>query len=242
MILILGGTGDARRFGRLASEADIDGTISIVGATSEPAPQSMPVRVGPFGGLDKLRAYLRDQSIDAVVDMTHPFARQMTGRAVEACSAESIPFLRFERPVWEPIPGAKWQSAPSPARVVDYVPRDAKVFVAAGPNSALEFGLAGYNVLCRRAEPTDAMPPDGWRWIVARPPYDLDAERELLHREKIDLMICKNSGGDAGRTKLDAAAQLGIPIVMLERPSLPDGVKTAQTLWGALEWVKATLR
>lgn len=242
MILILGGTADARRFGRLVNDADMRGVISMVGATKAPAGQALPVRVGPFGGLSNLRAYLRDELVRCVVDMTHPFARQMTARGAEACAAEDIPFLRFERPQWHPGAQDRWTMAHSPQDVAGLVPKGARVLVAAGPESAKIYGLEGYNVLCRRAEPTDAQPPEGWSWVVGRPPYLLADELDLLQRESIDLMVCKNAGGDENFAKLAACAQLGIPVVMVQRPPLPEGIKTVETLWAALDWAKSKRR
>lgn len=41
------------------------------------------------------------------------------------------------------------------------------------------------------------------------------------------------------RAKLDAAAALEVPVVMVARPPLPEGVTTVGTVADAAEWVGA---
>jgi precorrin-6A/cobalt-precorrin-6A reductase len=55
----------------------------------------------------------------------------------------------------------------------------------------------------------------------------------------IDALVTKNSGGDMTRPKLDAAGDLGIPVVMVDRPKLPDDVRTVTTVSEAAAWVRA---
>ena len=52
-------------------------------------------------------------------------------------------------------------------------------------------------------------------------------------------LVTKNSGGDMTRPKLDAAAALGVAVVMVERPALPEGVTTVSTVDDAAEWVRS---
>jgi precorrin-6A/cobalt-precorrin-6A reductase len=51
--------------------------------------------------------------------------------------------------------------------------------------------------------------------------------------------VTKNSGGDMTRGKLDAAVALGVPVVMVARPALPDRVMTVGTVEEAACWVAA---
>lgn len=242
MILILGGTAEARRFGRLVAGAELEATISMAGATLSPAPQALPTRIGGFGGEEGLRSYLRDNHVLAVIDMTHPFARQMTARAAQVCAALDLPYLRFERLPWVPCPGAQWTHVSDPALVAEAVPEGARILLTTGPGSAEKLGLEGRDVICRRIDLAEGRAPEGWRWLVARPPFSLEDELALMRRERITLLIAKNSGGGDGSAKLDAAARLDIPVVMIERPPLPEGIKVVGTLWAALAWAKSMAR
>ena len=61
------------------------------------------------------------------------------------------------------------------------------------------------------------MPPD-LRLLQARGPFDREAELRLLTDERIEVMVSKNSGGDATYAKIEAARALGLPVVMIARP------------------------
>ena len=88
-------------------------------------------------------------------------------------------------------------------------------------------------------------PPDGdalplrHHLLLSRGPYRYDDELELLRVHRIDALVTKNSGGDMTRAKVDAADALGVPVVMVDRPPLPDGVLAVPTLTEAEAWVRA---
>ncbi|HKH53541.1 MAG TPA: cobalt-precorrin-6A reductase, partial [Mycobacterium sp.] len=49
-------------------------------------------------------------------------------------------------------------------------------------------------------------------------------------------------GGRMTRPKLDAAAALGVAVMMVDRPPLPPGVTTVSTVDEAVIWVTSTPR
>lgn len=239
MILILGGTGEARGLGTLLRDSGIAGEISMAGVTRAPAPQALPVRVGGFGGAAGMRAYLRERHVRAVVDATHPFSRDMTNRAAQLCREMDLPFLRVERPGWEPQPGDRWERLTDPCLLRAHLPLEGRIFLTTGPGHVADFGLEGRDVLCRRIDASDAPPPPGWRWLVARPPFALEDEIALLKRENITHLVTKNSGGEQAAAKLGAARHLGLPVLMLERKTLPEGIEIAASIWAAMGWIEA---
>ena len=58
-------------------------------------------------------------------------------------------------------------------------------------------------------------------------------------QHRIDCLVTKNSGGEMTRPKLDAAAALGVSVVMVNRPALPDGVTAVSTVDDAVAWVSS---
>jgi precorrin-6A/cobalt-precorrin-6A reductase len=76
--------------------------------------------------------------------------------------------------------------------------------------------------------------------VLDRGPYELAAERDLLVRHRVEVIVAKNAGGTATRAKLDAARELGLPVVMVERPSQP-AVPRVATAEDARRWVQVTL-
>ncbi|MFT4162782.1 cobalt-precorrin-6A reductase [Shinella sp.] len=220
-ILILGGTTEARDLAaRLAGRADLAITLSLAGRTLDPAPQPVPVRSGGFGGAEGLAAYLRGEAIDLLIDATHPFARQISANARAASEATGIPLLRLERLGWEEMEGDRWTriaSIPDAVAALGTEPR--RVFLAIGRQEAKAFDAAPqHHYLVRSVDPVDP-PLDAphVEYLLARGPFPVEAEVELLRDRRIEVIVSKNSGGDATHGKIAAARILGLPVILVER-------------------------
>ncbi|MEU1517101.1 precorrin-6A/cobalt-precorrin-6A reductase, partial [Streptomyces sp. NPDC005811] len=111
----------------------------------------------------------------------------------------------------------------------------------AGPNFAgPEFaGPGGLWFLVRCVEPPEGPRPARAEILLDRGPFTLDGERELLRRHRIDVVVTKDSGGAATAPKLTAAREAGLPVVVVRRPPLPEGVPVTPTPEAAARWVAA---
>ncbi len=240
-ILLLGGTGEARRLAtRLAHRPGLSVILSFAGRTDIPADQPVPFRIGGFGGVDGLRAYLSSERIDAVVDATHPFAAAMSANAFAACRVERVPLVRLIRPAWTPEPGDRWLPVAGFSEVVQALgPSSRRVFLTIGLGGLETFAGAPQHAYLIRSisEPDGPAPPDAV-FLRDRPPYDVHGETELMRKARIDILVTKNSGGAATVAKLAAARALGLPVVMIERPRLPD-VPEFATEDALLNWIDA---
>ena len=54
--------------------------------------------------------------------------------------------------------------------------------------------------------------------IVGRGPFALKDELALLQEHKINVVVSKNSGGEIGYTKIVAARELGLEVIMISPP------------------------
>ncbi|MBZ9986039.1 cobalt-precorrin-6A reductase [Mesorhizobium sp. BH1-1-5] len=232
-ILILGGTTEARQLaGKLARRADSSVTLSLAGRTESPVAQGVPVRVGGFGGVDGLAAYLREEHVDLLIDATHPYAARISANAAEASRQGGVPILALRRPGWEPVAGDRWtlvDDVAEAARALGTAPR--RVFLAIGRQEAGAFEAAPqHRYLIRSVDPVEPKlaVPDAL-YLLARGPFPEADERALLEKYGIDAVVSKNSGGEATFGKITAARALGIEVVMIRRPTLP-GVPSAETV------------
>ena len=235
-ILILGGTTEASTLARLLIARPWPATLSLAGRTRDPIPQPIPTRIGGFGGPPGLVAYLREHQIDALIDATHPFAAQMTRHAAQAAALTNTPLLAIHRPAWERI--GLWQEVPSIQAAADAlgsVPR--RVLLTIGQKDLAPFTAAPHHTYVVRSIDPPSAPPPGALVLTARGPYVETAERALLQRHRIDIMVSKNAGGAATVAKLAAAAALGVKIVIIARPPLPEGLATVPTAEAALSWL-----
>ncbi|MBS1001039.1 cobalt-precorrin-6A reductase [Acetobacter persici] len=246
-VLILGGTTEASGLCRLLEHnSAFAPTLSLAGVTSNPHLPEIAIRLGGFGGPDGLQHWLTQNAIQAVIDATHPFAATMSQHAATACAALGLPLLRLERPAWKPVPGDTWHSvanltaaASLLADPAGFGQRPLQVFLTTGRKEVAPFCMAPqHTYLLRSIEPPDpATLPPSTTVLSARGPFDYAAERALMKAHQIACLVTKNSGGIATFPKLEAARNLGCPVIMIERPPHPP-CPHVQTPAEALLWLQ----
>lgn len=226
-VLILGGTRDAMNLAaELLNRPPIRATYSLAGRTRRPLPSGLPTRRGGFGGVAGLADYLRQQAVDVLVDATHPFAAQMSANAVAASRACQIPLARLDRQPWQAQPEDNWHSATDLADAADKLPHlsrpGQRILLATGGRSLHHFEhIRQRHFTVRCVDAPDPRPQFAdWSLLTQRGPFTLDGELALLGQRRIDLIVCKNSGGSAADAKLQAARQLALPVLMVERPAV----------------------
>ena len=243
-ILILGGTAEARQLAaELAKRRDLAITLSLAGRTAQPAVQTVPVRVGGFGGAQGLAAYLVAERIGFLIDATHPYAAVMAANAAEAAKRSGVPILALRRPPWSPVAGDRWIDADDIEHAVSLLgSAPCQVFLAIGRKEVRAFSSAPqHHYLIRSVDPVD--PPlavPNASYLVARGPFSEADERALLEKHRIEVVVAKNSGGSATYGKIAAARALGIKVVMLRRPMLP-AVPSAGNVKDAVAWLDHAL-
>jgi precorrin-6A/cobalt-precorrin-6A reductase len=238
-VLILGGTSQGRLLAeRLAGDARFDALLSFAGRTASLQAPAVPHRVGGFGGMAGLVTFLRAGRFDALLDATHAFAARMSVHAVEAAQTLQLPLLRVEHPAWTQQPGDLWHEVADmqqAAHALGSAPR--RVFLTIGRQEIDAFTLAPqHHYLARAVDPFELPLPNA-RLISARGPFDEAAERALLEREAIDVLVSKNAGTDATYAKLAAARALQLPVIMVRRPQLP-AAEIASSVDAAEAWLQ----
>ncbi|GIF05994.1 cobalt-precorrin-6A reductase [Actinoplanes siamensis] len=234
-ILILGGTTEARELaGLVAGEHQV--ITSLAGRTSTPRLPAGEVRVGGFGGVDGLSAFLAERGIDVLVDATHPFAAGMTRNAFAASRAAAVPLLIVRRPGWTASPDDDWRRVASAAEAADVLAAEPRrVFLTTGRQTLAAFAHLGHCwFLARSVEPPDPPTPRRLEVLLGRGPFTVDGERRLLAEHRIDVLVTKDSGGPDA--KLVAARAEGVPVLMIDRPALP-AAPSVPTAEAAAAWL-----
>ncbi|SEG98003.1 precorrin-6A/cobalt-precorrin-6A reductase [Nonomuraea solani] len=235
-VLILGGTAEARSLAQ-ALTPGVHVVSSLAGRVSRPRLPVGEVREGGFGGPEGLAAYLTEERIDALVDATHPFAERMTASAALASAQAAVPLLVLRRPGWQEGPGDSWRRVATLHEAAALLAGQ-RVFLTTGRRSLPVFaGLPGVWLLARSVDPPEPPVPAGVHVLLDRGPYTVEGELALIREHRLDVLVTKDSGGAMTTAKLVAARELGLPVIMVNRPPLPEGVRSVDTVEAAVAWV-----
>lgn len=238
-VLILGGTGDAAELAAKAANLGIEVIVSLAGRTRQPKDVAGNIRIGGFGGVAGLTAYLRDEAIDLLIDATHPFAAQISLNAIASAAEVGIGALMLVRPMWERVMGDNWIEVESiEAAALKLSLSSKRVFLTIGRQELAAFAhTEDIWFLMRMIDPPqpNTLVPKGLL-LYDRGPFTLASERQLLIQHAIDTIVSKNSGGDATYAKIIAARELNIPVVMVQRPAIPQSDRVAN-VEAALNWL-----
>jgi precorrin-6A/cobalt-precorrin-6A reductase len=237
-ILILGGTGEARELAAELVAAGVDVLSSLAGRVQAPRLPDGPVRIGAFGGAEGLATFLRAEGITGVIDATHPFAGTITAHAAQAAAQAGVPLLVLRRPEWEAEPS--WEvvrDIRAAAAAVRAWPGES-VFLTTGRRDLDVFAADDrHDFLVRTVDPPDGPVPLRMTLVLDRGPYTVEGESALMRDHGVGLLVTKNSGGPMTEAKLRAARDLGVQVLMVQRPPLPPGSAVVTTVAGAARWV-----
>jgi precorrin-6A/cobalt-precorrin-6A reductase len=224
-ILVLGGTTEAGLLAKALARAGVDAVYSYAGRTAAPVAQPIPVRTGGFGGAEGLEHWLRAEAITRVVDATHPFAARISVNAVAACARAGVPLVALQRPAWAPEQGDDWTLVPDVSAAVAALPQaPARVFLAIGRQTLAPFAARPqHHYLLRLVDPPEGpLPLPDAVAVIARGPFDMVTDLALLRDHAISHVVAKNAGGAGASAKLQAARALRLPVILIDRPAVPD--------------------
>ncbi|NIJ13718.1 precorrin-6A/cobalt-precorrin-6A reductase [Saccharomonospora amisosensis] len=243
LVLILGGTSEARALAAALVASGVRVVSSLAGRVASPRLPEGEVRVGGFGGPNGLAGWLTEYDITAVVDATHPFAERIGESAVRGTALAGVPLLRLERPGWVPTPGDDWHWVDTLREAAAVVPSlGSRAFLTSGRQGLSAFAHAsGVWFLARCVDPPEPPLPPRLEVLLSRGPYRVADELALLREHRIEVLVTKDSGGSLTSAKLTAARQLRVPVVVVRRP--PRAATESVTSVDAAEaWVLERVR
>ncbi|KJK09134.1 MULTISPECIES: cobalt-precorrin-6A reductase [Pseudomonas] len=231
-ILLLGGITEALAIARTLGPEHV---YSLAGIGRVPSDLKCQVRVGGFGGADGLAAYLLGESIDLLIDATHPYAAQISANAARASQLTGVPCWALRRPAWQAQAADDWREVAGWAELIEALrPFRRPLFTLGREPLAHLDEIPAHQFWTLRA--LEACPSnDRCEVIGARGPFQLEDERTLFERRQIDVLISKNSGSAATEPKLQVARERGITVLILGRPQLPDVSRHFSTVQALLQ-------
>lgn len=239
-VLVLSGTFEGREIAASLHAQGLKVIASLAGATRSPRAQDVPTRIGGFGGAMGFEGFLKENSISAVLDATHPFAHEISARSNAVCTRLGIPYCLYDRPEWQPEAGDNWTPLRDERDAATHIAARSTVFLATGRKTLERFdNLQSCRLICRQIDPPSGpFPFANGEFLIGRPPFSVQDEIALFKSLKVDWLIVKNAGGSASFSKLEAARQLSLKVGMIMRPDLSDAPRV-ETIEQAIEWGKA---
>lgn len=233
-ILVLAGTAEARHLCEQIANLDLLATASLAGATRNPAALPVNTRIGGFGGVEGLTNWLRHNEIGAVIDATHPFARQMPWSAHRACEELGVPLLRLLRAAFPPADTDHRVRGTTGA--ASALPTGARAFLTTGRREIAAFeARRDCTFVLRSIDPAGPV-PDHFTKITAAPLESEAEETALMHNHRITHLVARDSGG-VGNAKIAAARAAGVAVILIERPEQPPCDHVA-SVPEAVAWLK----
>ena len=155
-----------------------------------------------------------------------------------------MPFMALRRPPWRAVAGDRWievNDTGAAVRAIGEKCRAASLSRSAATSSAPFTGAPQHRYLVRSVDPVDPpLPLPHVAYITARGPFSEADDRALMTAHKIDVVIAKNSGGNAAYGKIAAARALGIDVILLRRPAAP-AAPAVETMDDAMAWLDHAL-
>lgn len=239
-ILLLGGTTEATALAeRLSRMGSIKAVLSLAGRTAQPAESPLTTRVGGFGGVEGLSAYLQQEAVNLVIDATHPFAARISTNAIAASQASGVPLLAIERPPWTRVADDDWIEHDSIEAAVSALPEEPQDIFSGLGRQAIDAlcHAPQHRYLIRVVDPLECPAILAHAEVIAsRGPFCTGNDARLFADYNIHYVLSKNAGGSAAYSKIEAARQLGITVHMIRRPALPART-TVATANEALAWI-----
>lgn len=230
-LLIIGGTADALSIAQSLIDADHNVTYSIAGIVRQPKlgcrilSGGFRVQLTPEGekhfanGVEGLQWHLQEEAYDLIVDATHPYAVQISNNIILAAKQVGVPVWRYLRSPWQKSEQNNWQEFASLEEIIAQLQPYHTPFFTVGREvfSKKDLREPNQHWLVRSAgiETANTLEITELKDLG---PFKLENELTLFKSHGVDVLISKNSGGEAVAAKLDAARQLGLPVFMLARP------------------------
>ncbi|GAA4547125.1 hypothetical protein GCM10023097_28110 [Streptomyces collinus] len=142
----------------------------------------------------------------------------------------------LRRPGWLPGLGDRWHLVDSLHAAADLLPRcGSRVFLTTGRTSPAAFAhLRDRHFVVRSVELFEQPMPPHTGVLPARGPFTVADESALPREHCVDVLVTKDSGAEATAAKLMAARELALPVVVVRRPPLPDGLAPVPDVAGVL--------
>lgn len=233
-VWLIGGTGDSATIAKLLVNAEINLTISV--ATPNillTYPSGLSVHKGRMNR-EQMQTFCQAQNIKAVVDVSHPYAVEVSQGAIATANQLNIPYLRYERANYQSSSRLQASSVITEldsfaTLLADNYLQNQRVLLTVGckvlplfkswHHQATLFARLLPKISSLQTAIEAGFTSD--RLIAIRPPISIELEKALWQKWNISLVVTKASGKAGGEDiKCQVAEDLNIPLIVIARPQV----------------------
>jgi len=249
-VLVIAGTADARQIISELAKLNLRVVATVTssfGSELMDGCQNVEVCEGKLGA-EEMASLIKETGVSCLVDASHPYAREASINAIDACQKSKVEYLRFERPEtnsgYEGIIRVK--SFEEAAEKLENF--DGNILLTVGSNNIKLFTqkVSDYRRrLFARVLPQSSVLAKceeagltANNIIAVKGPFSVEMNVEMLKHCQAVVIVTKDSGSTGGTDeKFEAAKRLGIPVILVERPEV-DYVNIASSIEAVVEFVK----
>jgi len=232
-VIVMAGTEDARRIiSRLSGMPWVEVTATATTEHGSDLAEKSGASRTVTGALDSdgLRELMADLDACILIDATHPFAAQATANALRACRETGTFYVRFERPEVIPDGVIRVGSFREAGEVASSLIGDGEVVMHLAGVSTLGDVLRSLEperVAVRVLPSTSSIEKclqlgvPASHIIAMQGRFSAEMNLAILREYCAGAVITKESGETGGLPeKVEAASELGIPVILVERPEV----------------------
>ena len=251
-VIVVAGTSDAREIVKELARLNIEVAATVTtGFGGELIEQNPFVEI--FEGkltAEGMAELINKTAARCLIDASHPYAKEASANAIEACQRASRPYLRYERKetAFEGNGIIRVKSYEEAAQKASE--HEGNIFLATGSNSLEVFvnNVPGYKdrlfvrVLpdSRVIEKCEKAGLSAKNIIAMKGPFSEGLNVEMLKHCRADVLVTKDSGDAGGaEEKLRSAERLGIPVIVIERPEI-EYIRKVDNIKDVLDFVVHT--
>ena len=230
MIWVIGGTKDSRDFLEKFIKYDKDIIVSTATEYGAKLIENLPVKTSSEK-MDKeaMLKFVDDNKITKVIDISHPYAFEVSKNAMEVAEEKNIEYFRFEREKIDILPKKYKNFEDIKSLIEDVENLEGNILVTLGSNNVPLFrGLKNlsniyFRILSRwdmvkKCEDNNILPKN---IIAMQGPFTENMNIAMMEQFNIKYLITKKTGDTGGeREKVSACDKLDVEIIYLEKKEI----------------------
>lgn len=178
--------------------------------------------------LEGMNKFIEENNIEKIIDLSHPYAEEVSRNAIECSKVKEIDYIRFER-----------ENLVSEDGVIEFSELDimikylegleGNILVTLGSNnlhkfqniknkSDIYFRILPKWEMIKKAEDLGVLPKN---IIAMQGPFSKELNVAMMRQLNIKYIVSKKGGNTGGeREKIDSAKEVGAISIMLSRPNV----------------------